>query len=53
MFILISKNYCPSCGVVGKIWNKKLKIFICPVCNTIFNEFGFVTIGTEKEMLLS
>lgn len=53
MFIIIGEKRCPNCGVLGKSWDKKLKIFVCPACNTIFNEFGFITTGAEKETLIS
>lgn len=42
MFMMVSKNRCPNCGVVGKYWKKKPEVFICPVCETIFNEFMLV-----------
>jgi hypothetical protein len=33
---------CPICGTVGRIWNKKPQVFICPNCLTFYSEFGMV-----------
>lgn len=49
MFIVIGENKCPSCGVAGKIWKKKPELYICPACNTIFHEFGFLLEGMKQE----
>lgn len=50
MFTMISGKRCPACGITGKIWKKKPEVFICPICETIFNEFGFVTEPQQKEV---
>ncbi|MBR9682332.1 MAG: hypothetical protein GOV02_01530 [Candidatus Aenigmarchaeota archaeon] len=42
MFIVMTKNHCPSCGIKGDLWKRKPEVRICPGCNTYFNEFGIV-----------
>lgn len=49
MFMLIGGNRCPSCGVVGKIWKKEPEVYICPLCETIFNEFGLVKLAKKMK----
>lgn len=41
-FILIGENKCPNCGVKGNQWKKKPEVYMCPACNSFFNEFGMV-----------
>lgn len=54
MFMLISENRCPTCGIVGKKWKKFPEVFICPDCNAFFNEFGIILESQkEKEMSFS
>ena len=48
---MISEKYCPNCGINGKEWEKNPKVLVCPICSTIFSEFGFVSIGDEQEVL--
>ncbi len=50
MFLMVGENRCPSCGIAGKLWKKKPEVYRCPSCSTIFNEFGVVSLGVEKEM---
>ena len=42
MFIFISEKNCPSCGMQGNKWKKEPKVYICPQCNSFFNEFGII-----------
>ncbi|MBU3896741.1 MAG: hypothetical protein KJ697_02295 [Nanoarchaeota archaeon] len=42
MFIFIGEKNCPSCGTVGSSWKKDNKVYICPHCNSFFNEFGII-----------
>ncbi len=51
MIMVISENRCPNCGVVGKSWKKKPEVFLCPLCSTIFNEFGLVAQGQQQDMM--
>ena len=44
---MIGKKLCPHCGVKGKAWKEDKNIFICPKCNSFFNEFGIIL---EKEL---
>jgi len=39
---LIGKRRCPSCGIKGKVWRKELKVYVCPDCKALFNEFGII-----------
>ncbi len=39
---LIGKKRCPICGVRGNSWKKDKKVFVCPNCNSFFNDFGIV-----------
>jgi len=39
---LVGRRRCPTCGIRGKIWKRKPKIFVCPNCNAIFNDFGII-----------
>ncbi|MBL7160034.1 MAG: hypothetical protein ISS95_00560 [Candidatus Aenigmarchaeota archaeon] len=50
---MVSKKCCPSCGVEGNRWEKNSKVLKCPICSTIFSEFGFVTLGKEQEAAIS
>ncbi|NOZ81574.1 MAG: hypothetical protein GXO63_00255 [Candidatus Micrarchaeota archaeon] len=50
MFLMVGENRCPSCGIVGETWKKKPEVFKCPSCNAIFNEFGIIAPGVEKEL---
>lgn len=50
MFMMIGGKRCPSCGVVGKNWKRKPTVFVCPLCNTIFNEFGLIASGKERDI---
>jgi len=49
MFIVTTKNNCPSCGIKGTIWKRKPEVRICPGCNTYFNEFGIVVEAVKDD----
>ena len=49
MFIILGKKQCPSCGVHGKKWGEEKNVYMCPTCNTIFNEFGIIAQPEDKE----
>lgn len=46
--IFTDNKRCPVCGAMGKSVNEKDKIRNCPVCGTVFSEFG-VILSTEVE----
>ena len=49
MFVVVSKEHCPVCGVKGKKWSKDPLVFTCPVCKSYFNEFGIVIESVIQE----
>ncbi len=42
------KGKCHMCGTVGKVWNKRPEVFLCPSCSSVFSDFGVVK-EPEKE----
>ena len=51
IFPNLKKGKCPFCGAVGKTIAKHYKVKNCPVCGTIFNEFGIILMNELEEMI--
>ncbi len=49
MFLMVSERKCPFCGIEGKVWRRKPKIFICPNCNALYNHFGVLLEGEREK----
>jgi len=49
MFLMVSENKCPYCGIEGIEWKKTPKVFKCPCCNAFFNHFGVLIEGSKEK----
>ncbi len=49
MFVMVSENKCPFCGVDGEEWKRSPRIYRCPRCCALFNQYGIIFAGEREE----
>jgi len=45
------RGRCPVCGIVANMIDERNKIRNCPICGTVFTEFGIILSSDMKEEL--
>ncbi len=50
IYIMISDDRCPNCGVLGREWEGDENAFVCNSCETIFNKFGIIAQRGKREV---